>query len=65
MWLVCEDGHKVINQFESNELFEFLLASATQANFRRFQTPELEKIFLKKINNWEKNKENDKDIMEL
>ena len=52
---------KVINEHTPKELFDFLMKSATKANFRRFQSLELEKIFLDRINGWKVTK----DIKEI
>lgn len=50
-----DDSRKqVISENTKEELLDFLLKSATKANFRRFQSLELENIFLKKVENWEK-----------
>lgn len=43
---------KVIEENTPEELFEFLMQSATPANFRRFQSYELERIFLKRVADW-------------
>ena len=43
---------EIVSEHTSTELFDYLLKSATNANFRRFQTPELENIFLKKVKRW-------------
>ena len=50
---------RVVNEHTPEELFDFLLKSATQANFRRFQSHELEKLFYKRISDWKslKNKQ--------
>lgn len=43
---------KVIHENTPEELFDFLMKSATKANFRRFQSIELENIFIKRVTNW-------------
>lgn len=45
---------KIVKQFTSEELFDALMGAATEANFRRFQTTGLEKIFLNKMEEWKK-----------
>ena len=53
---------KISSEFSEDELFNFLLSSATQANFRRFQSIELEDFFKKRIQNWKKIQEkNDRE----
>lgn len=52
---------KVVSDFTSQELFDFLMKSANKANFRRFQQMELEDYFFKKMENW---KEIGKNIRE-
>ena len=44
---------KVVTEHSPEELFDFLLQSATTANFRRFQSTELEDYFIKRIKGWE------------
>ncbi len=44
---------QVIRENTKEELLDFLLKSATKANFRRFQSLELEEIFLKRVESWE------------
>ncbi len=54
--ITLENSKKqVINENTKEELLDFLLKSATNANFRRFQSLELEEIFLKKVEGWGKN----------
>ena len=43
---------EIAKKYTTDELFEFLLSSATEANRRRFQTPELRVYFKKKIEAW-------------
>ena len=43
---------KIVDEYTPEELFNFLLQSATESNFRRFQSNELENLFYKKINTW-------------
>lgn len=43
---------RVIEENTPEELFGFLMQSATPANFRRFQSYELERIFLKRVADW-------------
>lgn len=44
--------YQVSQEFTENELFDFLLKSSTQSNFRRFQSPELEEYFKQKVFVW-------------
>lgn len=48
-----ESRKKVISDNTPQQLFDFLLASATKANFRRFQSIELENCFMNKVIGWE------------
>lgn len=43
---------EVASKYEGDELFEFLMQSATESNFRRFQSTELEHYFIKRIKGW-------------
>ena len=43
---------EIANQYTADELFEFLINSATPANVRRFESPELKTYFMKKIRSW-------------
>ena len=43
---------EIANQYTAEELFDFLVNSATPANARRFESPELKKYFMKKIKSW-------------
>ena len=43
---------EVANMYTDAELYSFLIKSATDANARRFKTPELRKIFKDKMNLW-------------
>lgn len=52
-----ESRMKVVSEYSSEELFGFLLNSATKSNFRRFQSVDLEQYFLDKVQSWEKLKE--------
>ena len=47
---------KVASENTSQELLNFLLQGANDANQRRFQTIELENIFLEKVEQWRENK---------
>lgn len=47
-----ESRKKVGTTFTSDELFNFLMQSATKANFRRFHSIELEKYFFSRIKRW-------------
>lgn len=49
-----ESRSEVISEYTPEQLFEILLASATKANFRRFQSVELEECFIKKVEEWKK-----------
>ncbi len=49
-----DSKRQVIRENTKEELLDFLLKSATKANFRRFQSLELEENFLKKVESWEK-----------
>lgn len=52
---ILENSRKeVATQNTKEELLDFLLKSATKANFRRFQSIELEKIFLNRIEGWKR-----------
>lgn len=52
---ILENSRKeVATQNTKEELLDFLLKSATKANFRRFQSMELEKIFLNRIEGWKR-----------
>ncbi len=57
--------YMVSTEFESEELFQILLNSATISNNRRFHTPELEDIFIEKVEQWKmlknKSEKNDED----
>lgn len=44
---------KVAKEFSTEQLFSFLLDSATKANFRRFQSGELEQRFYERIGDWQ------------
>ena len=44
---------EIASSFTTEELFGFLLKSATPPNFRRFQSPELEEIFQEKVLRWQ------------
>ncbi len=44
--------HRVALEHTPEELFSFLLDSATKPNFRRFQSIELEKCFMSKVAKW-------------
>ena len=43
---------RVARENSESELLKFLMESATPANFRRFQTPQLEDYFIKRIKCW-------------
>lgn len=43
---------EVANNYTPEELFNFLLQSATPANFRRFQSMHLEDYFFKRVEGW-------------
>ena len=47
-----ESRKRVVSENTPDELLEFLLQSATKANFRRFQSIELEDYFYKKVDEW-------------
>lgn len=51
---LSESRYIVSNSYTAKELFEFLMQSATQANFRRFQSIELEDYFLERVKRWQK-----------
>lgn len=57
-----ESRRKVISEYTPEQLFDFLLDSATKANFRRFQSVELEDCFIKKVRGWNGIREKKKDI---
>lgn len=46
---------EVVSQNTPQELVEFLMQSANDSNYRRFQTVQLESIFLSKVEGWKKN----------
>ena len=50
--VLAESRQKVVSNYSSDELFDFILNTATPGNFKRFQTPEIESIFYKKIKSW-------------
>lgn len=43
---------EIANTYTPEELFGFLVSSATPANVRRFETPELKEYFMERINGW-------------
>ena len=43
---------RVVQEHTPEELFEFLMQSATPANFRRFQEHKLEEIFYNRVTSW-------------
>ncbi len=43
---------KVVSEHKPEELFDFLMKSATKANFRRFQSTELEECFIRRVDDW-------------
>ena len=43
---------QVASEHTPEELYDFLMQSATKANFRRFQSMELEDYFLTRVKNW-------------
>lgn len=49
---LIESRKRVISEHTPEELFDFMLQSATEANFRRFQSIDLEQCFMKKIEDW-------------
>lgn len=59
-----ESRRRVANEHKPEELFDFLMDSATKPNFRRFQSLELEKMFFYRVNRWNsvvENKQGKKD----
>ena len=48
---------EVIQKYTPEQLHEFLIASATEPNKRRNQTPELKKIFFDRIEGWNPKRE--------
>ena len=44
---------EIATNYTPEELFDFLLQSATPANFRRFQSMHLENYFFKRVESWE------------
>ena len=62
---------EVATNYTPEELFNFLLQSATPANFRRFQSMHLEDYFFKKVEGWESDlrpqskQENDNDELSI
>lgn len=55
---------RVAQENTPEELFDFLMQSATPANFRRFQEQELEEIFYKRVANWSEQAKQKKDLEE-
>lgn len=49
---LVESRRKVVLDHTPEKLFDFLLQSATEANFRRYQSIKLEQYFMKKIEDW-------------
>lgn len=47
-----ESRKRVVSENTPEELHDFLMQSATSANFRRFQSLELEDIFMHRISTW-------------
>lgn len=55
---------RVASEYTPEELFDFLMQSATKPNFRRFQSMELEDYFLKRVNGWKtRNEEQHEDLV--
>lgn len=55
---------RVVQENTPEELFEFLMQSATPANFRRFQEHKLEEIFYKRVTKWSEQAKKQKDDLE-
>lgn len=55
---------RVVQENTPEELFEFLMQSATPANFRRFQEYKLEEIFYKRIEDWSEQTKKKEDLEE-
>jgi hypothetical protein len=54
---------KVAGEYSTYELLDFIMKSATEANFRRFHTPELEENFFKRVGDWnELNKKSQEEL---
>lgn len=51
---------KVATSFTKEELFRFLLDSATESNRRRFDLLELEELFFEKIEDWQQDRKSNK-----
>ena len=45
---------EIVNTYTPEELFEFLISSASPSNVRRFVAPELKEYFMKRIDSWKK-----------
>lgn len=56
---------EVASKYRGDELFEFLMQSATESNFRRFQSTELEDYFLKRVNGWKTRDEKQKQKIDI
>lgn len=52
---------EIITEYTPEQLFAFLLHSATPANFRRFQSVELRDCFIKKVKGWSEVREGRND----
>lgn len=52
---------EIITEYTPEQLFAFLLHSATPANFRRFQSVELRDCFIKKVKGWSEIREGRND----
>ena len=56
-----ESRKEIITEYTPEQLFAFLLHSATPANFRRFQSAELKDCFIKKVKGWSEVREEKND----
>jgi hypothetical protein len=57
---------KIVAEYSSYELLDFIMKSATEANFRRFHTPELEENFFKRVEDWnELNRESQEGLFSV
>ena len=58
---LTDSRKRVADEHSPEELYEFLMQSATKANFRRFQSLELEEYFLKRVGSWKGTQERNSD----
>lgn len=56
---------EVASEYKEDELFEFLMKSATESNFRRFQSAKLEDYFIKRVKGWKTRDEKQQEYVKL